>query len=228
MLTKKKSVGPYGLTKKHIRQYKHIVKPVMPSAYRTAKLAYEAYKMGTHLKSVLNVETKQIEDVTLQSPTNSGYLSTLNAIAQGDTDTTRDGDSIKIMRIKISGFASINLASTDPQFLRIMVIWDSNNTITSASNVLGSAGNSYVVNQNKNWDYRFKYSVLYDRRVALCPNGASGVIFPSTNIEIKKHTNYLNGTTGIQNGALKIVLFSNVATDAPAVVLLTQIQYVDN
>lgn len=229
MVYRKKSSG---MTKYRSKRTRALKKPPQSQAYTYMNYAYQGYKTAKYLKSLLNVETKRIEDIQQGTVSSTGVVVTANAIAQGVADTDRVGDSIKISRIKLSGQATIHPSSTSPNFVRIIVIWDYDNTITVPSMVLASTTNPYVTSQNYNWDYRTKYLVLYDKRFVLNPASSnSGVIFPEVDLEVNRRTQYAAGSITILKGALKQILISSQPIgpgNLPDVKFLTEVQYIDN
>ena len=84
--------------------------------------AYQLWKDVKWLKSVINVEQKFHDRSSVLSATETMNNILINGIAQGDTQTTRDGASIKVMRGIVSGYVEYNPLGNSAQTVRVVVV----------------------------------------------------------------------------------------------------------
>lgn len=214
------------------RRRRPIRRPVYrkPMRYRVADMAYSGYKLAVKLARYVNAEEK-FHDATLTGSTvdyTTGVVSTLNAISQGDTDETRDGDSVKITRITGSIQCSGNAAANT--IVRYWIVWDPMNTITTLAN-FWDTGSATAVLGNKDHDHRFQTRVLFDSKPrALVVANDSYVRIRPINLKIFKHTQFEAGTTTINSGAIKLFAISDQAnaSNEPTLRAQLRVHYIDN
>lgn len=190
-----------------------------------ASYGMQAYKLATKLASLVNVEEKIFSN---NYSFNVGYDGNdyyqLNAIPQGDTDVTRDGDSCKIQRVSINGHIGIN-GSASQTVVRILLFWDDDANLTAA-NFWTNLSTAYAVDSHKNHDYRFKSKMLIDKKFSLTTN--DGVAMIDMNAMIGRHTQFNAGTTTINSGSLRLLVLSDQAINEPAINLVTTVYFTDN
>lgn len=199
-----------------------------PARYRVADAAYNGYKLARRLARMVNVEYKLARTDLTQSITYAGAFSTLNAPALGDSDTTRDGDSIRCQNLTIRGRYEIGAAATITQ-IRMIVFWDQSVKAGAVSDILASSYLSTVnaPNAPKAYDKRFQTKFLLDKTIVLDTSKAKSVPFKYV-IPINKHTQFNAGTTTQNSGRLAILFVSNEATQYPSVIGVAQLSYTDN
>lgn len=198
-----------------------------PMRYKVADAAYSALKMAKRLKDAVNIEYKH-HDVTITTTDvdYNGDVITLNNPAQGDSDNSRDGDSMKCQNLVLRYFVS----HTAKCFVRVIVYWDQQNTVSAASSLLDAAqvGTVQAPIAYKDYDNRFKSKILHDRTFNIDP-ASKGQFFVDTVIKIDRHTQFEAGSTTINTGALKILLVSNLApTNNVYLEGLARLTYTDN
>lgn len=104
-----------------------------------------------------------------------GRVDVKTAIPQGDTDVTRDGDSVQLEEIEFR--YNVQLADTTNTFRVIIFQWHPNST-PAVANVLLSVGSVNGVNSAFTVDYEQQFKILYDRVHYL-----NSVAVPQTGIE---------------------------------------------
>jgi len=98
------------------------------ATHTMAKIAYKGYKL---LKNMVNAEKHYIDtSITNATPGTAGSVYGLVSCSQGDTDVTRNGDSIKLDRITLKGSININSASAY-DYVRIALVCDKENQGTA-------------------------------------------------------------------------------------------------
>lgn len=197
-----------------------------PAIVKVARTAYNGYRLARKLANAVNIEYKFSDTTANASPDQSGILYTLNDMAQGDSDSTRDGDSVKIQNLVIRGSMNKGASATN-SWCRMLIFWDKDNLVTAATDILENyMGSATAPFAPKNHDRRFQTRVLYDKVFSLdASNSARN--FEQV-IKIDQHTNYNEGTTTIYRGALKLLFISNESVNYPFVQYIARISYTDN
>lgn len=102
---KKRAVLPYGKIGKY------------------AGYALSAYRMAKYLKSVINVEYKYKDTVAgVTNITQTPAITLLSLINQGDTSTSRDGDSVKLVKMDLTVTLDKNVGSTAVNHIKVALI----------------------------------------------------------------------------------------------------------
>lgn len=191
-----------------------------------ADIARKSYKLAKELAGELNVEYKVMQGITLtllpdDAGATSGSSTVVNSCAQGVTDTSRTGDSIKISNFWIAGQVLLNTASpaaNDIHFVRCIVFWQKANDIKT--NVFPSStaaidglldflykGTSVANLAPKDYDSDASSEILWDKTFQI-DNTQFGHHFKKL-IRINRHTQFENDSTGINTGVLRVVWLSN-------------------
>ncbi len=144
------------------------------STLRRAKNTGPARKRKTFAKKVkdqiLMMSEKKYHNAS-QSPTQEDYawgVANLSSVAQGDGDTTRDGDVIRGRYLDIRyGW----IVSDATNFTRLVILrWKSNTTITAAQ-VFTQDSHANTVMSEYHHDNRKLFDILHDRTYALSTAG---------------------------------------------------------
>lgn len=187
-----------------------------------ARAGYQLYKDVKKLKQLVNVEIKKVNNLTLATPGYVGQIVQLNTIAQGDTDTTRDGDSLKLQKLKFSCLIS----NTRVASARVVIFWDQQNVVANPLDLLDNVGTADGPLSYKNYDKRFQSKILMDRRVILHPNSQARLI--EGNLPIHRHTQFEAGTTTINTGALKVLFLGDAAAAQSTFRWISRLSFTDN
>lgn len=203
-------------------------------------IAHQAYNMARVVASIVNSE-KKYHDVSFTiNPDVTTQLQSLTQIPQGNTDITRNGDSvaIKSLTFKCQYFSD---PAVTAEAVRIMLIRDydnANGTAPTGAQILESATN-IISFRNKDFPKRFK--VLMDKVITTNTNIKTRFIdkYKKFNMMKDKKGNPtvsqkvtftgLNATD-IARGHLYIVVLGNTATGATASQLNfnSRIRFYDN
>ena len=188
--------------------------------------AYSALKIAKRLKDMVNTEYKFFDTQATTNVDYTGSLNILNSMAQGQTDVTRIGDSIKVQNLVVRGAIASSAVATSS--LRMMIIWDPQNKTTTTADVLEYVGSVYAPFSPKDYDKRFQTKVLYDRVHSLVPTAESALTHFDYVIPINQHTQFEGASTTINSGALKMLIISSSIANLPVVVFQARISYTDN
>ncbi len=169
----------------------------------------------------------------------------LSDITQGDTDSTRDGDSCKLTSLSINGRITNPDASTGAGYRMIVFQWLGQD-VPTAVEVLGVSGAAYDadswVQEHYNHDHRRQFRILYDKLGQLGPqtpttNGMSFQKLFRIRINLgklavkKKAKNYITFQAGgtVGTGKLYLIAISDllVAEDNPVIVAEAKLNFMD-
>lgn len=191
-----------------------------------AGYAYTALKIAKGLKKLVNVEMKHYDkNSTGQNMTDAGTIYTVNDVSQGDTDLTRDGDSLKNQSVQIK--IQCNANSNQQNNGRVIVFWDKENKTSATTDLLETADPFSF----KAYDTRFQTKVLWDKRIVFSSTAVeNGQIHTfDINLPLGAHTQFEAGTTTINTGALKILFLSDQnATNYPTYSVYSRLLFTDN
>jgi len=194
--------------------------------------AYSALKMVRRLKDMVNTEYK-INDVSNSafSYDYNGTLVTLNAPTQGLADTQRIGDSIKCQNLVIRGSCVNSGSASSLTFHRIIILWDPQNKVSTAADVLAQTGSSIAPFSPKDQDKRFQTRILSDKMYQTSTLSSGNKFSQEFEyiIPINQHTQFSAGSTTINTGALKMLAICNlVSTGLPNMYYFARLSYTDN
>jgi len=204
------------------------VKHIAKGSMSVAKMAAKAYVTSLALKKATNIEHKYHEVSFNNQYDWSGSIVALNSVAQGTTDSTREGDSIKMQDLQIK-FYMFGVAATGPCQFRVIIIFDDMNKVSAASDVLETVGSALAPNSFKDWDKRFQTNVLYDQNY-IFDQVSYATRQLDINIPIGKHAQFEASTTTINTGRLIALLISDqsASINAPVVKGYSRLVFTDN
>lgn len=193
---------------------------------RKAKTSYSMAKKALYISKKLSrgVEKKHYDfdfNGFILATTNSLAPIPLNsAISQGTGDSQRVGDKIQMlgMRFKISLFW--NDSDQDASLIRLIVIYDKEDSISTLQDILSHVNTNNVVNSAYYVDNRHRFNLLYDKVFAM-NIGNQRIRQVDLSRKLNKPTNFTGGTNTIDRGSLK--LFA-VSTANPAELNPPQLQ----
>ena len=192
------------------------------------KIYSDLYWMKNKL-SKLNVEVKYFDaslSGTMSQITAAGNFNHLTAIAQGDGQSTRDGNSIKCIGFDMR-FELQQHSTPTSQIVRVVIIRQGyNDAYTPLCSDIFSDGTQIKSFRNVNESRGYK--VLYDRSFMLDTLQKDG-IFVKKHIPMSHHIKW-DGTAGADTtfGHLWSFVVTDEATNRASVDLITRLRYVDN
>ena len=160
---------------------------------------------------------------------NTGSFVVLNALSQGDSATTRTGNSIVQRNLEMRLNVRWATASAVPTAtLRVMLIWDrqANGSLPNASNVLQFVDYLSPINDS----YRKRFKVIYDKNLSVQSTGPSIV----QTKKLKKLSNTVTRYSGnggtiadITTNSLFMFMISSEAVNGPLVNYAFRMRYTD-
>jgi hypothetical protein len=201
----------------------------LAGAGRLASRALAVFKGAGSL--LLNAEFKHIDTTVASAVSTTPVITVLSALAQGDTNITRDGNSIKCTGFDFRYLYSVN-ASATASLARVVVFLDTRN-IGAAPTVTDVFASSTIALPNVDAQPN-RFVLLYDRTHSLVLAGDSRqeVTHPITLGALKGvHFTY-NGNAGtvadLRGAALFVYVLSNEATNTPSLDFQCRLWFVDN
>ena len=138
-------------------------------------MAYSAYKTGQWLKSVINPELKFLDTSYAASMATAGTVQALNLMGQGDTVSTRDGNSIKLQ--SITARLTFNIAAAgSSQTVRCLFFYDTQNqgAAPAVTDVLVAADPDSLMNLTS---YPGRFKIIRDYYKSVNPAGQASLNF---------------------------------------------------
>lgn len=198
----------------------------LPNARATAKLASSNRARIQYVKKLLNVEFKNFELDNSQTMTAGGTITHLTGINQGDTATSRDGNSARlrsmIFRFTITKDAADTSESTVCR--RIIFKMGHHADTPTVTEILDSAS----VNSMFNLDNTERFTILSDSTFRL----ADGIMQVHQGKKRFKFNHKIKWTgslgTNVQYGQIYMLTISNESTYPPTHSMLGRVRFVDN
>jgi len=191
--------------------------------------ANKALKLARRIADAVNIEYKEFyEDRSSTVAVWSGIYDTLNAIPQGDGNAERVGDSLKVQNLTLRGTIRIPTNATIGENVRVMVVWDKQNTLSAGSDLLQDTANEFTSFSTKNLNTKYQNQVLYDQVFRMIPNTEMSMQTIDIFIPVNQHTNYQPGAIFITDGALKIFVFNDISGGACSYLYKALVTYTDN
>jgi len=207
--------------------------PFWKKKYSVEDIARASYQGVQQLRRLVNVEEKFQDIYVSNSPNNSTYTNTfvshLSAIAQGDTVSSREGNSVKPLKLQIKGHVVMNASATYTT-VRLIVVKDMRqeaDVIPATSTIINTAS-GFVVNNPYNRDSddaRFKH--LADVRLITSTDNPLALF--EIDVPLRGHIRW-NGTLGsdIEANGHYLCAVSDQNTNLPTVTWSSRLTYVDN
>lgn len=208
-----------------------------------ASIAKTALSTAMFVKSLINVEHKNV-DITLSNSAAIGTtwnIACMTFMAQGDTDATRNGNSILAKSLNIKILLNAAAASTAGAECRFIIVRDkvSAGALPAVADLF-DGGNSTVARYNPdNAGSRFEF--LADKTMAIGCTGtntagggdpAISPTFKQTSLFRRLHGHCkFDGTTGaIGDTTTGHIFFCWIATSAtnPVALITSRFTYIDN
>lgn len=180
-------------------------------------------------KRMFNTENKYLDNSASVSVSSTSSLMLLNGMAQGNSASTRLGDTVKFNFVQWNIVVTINAAATASQ-LRIFLVRDEQpNGATFGYTSYAATNNSVTTLTNFQQETRF-YTFV-DELIAVDSAGPQTLCFRGSK-NLGFHTNYGLGNAGtvadISKNSLILVAISNEATNTVTFKYDFRLLFVDN
>lgn len=222
---------PYG-RRSVFRKGKRVVKrrrrPAPINSWKAAAhLAKKAWSGIKYLKGLVNVEKHKFDTAFSIPFTNTGTVSGISSIPQGDAEGTRSGNSILAKYAYLSFNCTRNAASTTvSDLIRMVVLVDSeqaSDTSPTFTQIFESATPLALLNKL----FVGRFTILYDKTFNLTANTPYARI--NQMIPLNFHIRY-NGASSVdyEKNGVYLVTIADSASNLPALVGTTRLAYYDN
>lgn len=208
---------------------------------RVASMARDAYTLTKEIMGELNVEQKVLHQQGSPTALWDGVAGTqlLNDMAQGVTDSTRTGDSVKYtnMSLRFCMYSNATVAAV-PVMSRIVVWWQQGADLCSNLFPTSVGATDGVLDWNckntieavlatKDFDASRDVEILFDHSEVVIPQQKS--VVHHRLLRLNKHSQFENNTSNIATGFLRIGFVTNSSVAHQALcVYNTDLYFVDN
>ncbi len=194
--------------------------------------AKKALRLARTVKSMLNVEYN-IKDtvVTATAISIAPVITQLTNMVQGDGNTTRDGNQIKVTHVQLKYFFTINASATNT-CCRIILVHDrqTNAAVFTGAQLLKDVSVNDNVNSPFQEDHRRRFKILYDRVHDLSDNGnqiGRGRKYLKLQILVRYSANA--GNIGdLPESSLALVTMATESTNTPLLNAFVRLLFIDN
>lgn len=193
----------------------------------TADFARQGYYLAKRLKRLINVEVKfhDVDQTAGVTTASTGIVHDLTVIAQGDTQLTRNGSSLKPLHFSLKG--TINQNSTQPTASVRCILFRGkleNGTTPTVTTYLESASIYAQINH----DNKFQHNTLMDKTFVLTNVGSNRRVPFNIEQKLFGHVNYDDATTTIEAGGLYLLLITDNTSLTPVVTYYSRMTFTDN
>lgn len=199
---------------------------------RYASYALSAYKMAKYLKSVINVEYKYKDTVASSANiTTTPAISLLNLVNQGDTSSSRDGDSIKMVSLDLNVNLLKNVGSTAVNQIKVCLIKkDPTNGVAPSNTDIWDTTTGSMAMVKRNLAYTDSIKVIKKWDVILAPGVKEGINL-KCNLKLNQHVKY-KGTAqtvaDIMTASYWLYIVTDQASTFPTYAYTCRIRFIDN
>lgn len=188
--------------------------------------ADEALAIGKRVLGMLNVESKALKFATTNVSVDYSGLSysPLASITQGDTDSMRDGDSLKVKGFR--GKLQFTRGGTD-SIVSFCFTQEGPTFISATQQVYEGAGTVNAPISQPMWDSRFGFRRLKTQTRALTQNDPFWII--DFDHHFDHDVQFYNNSTTVYEGKVSLFLISNYTGGGPPTISFdSEIYWVDN
>lgn len=191
-------------------------------------LAQKALRGVRYLKGLVNAEKYHLDTVVSAAISTTPSITHLTAVANGDGDGARTGNSILLRGLSFSMTWNMNASATNT-WIRMVLVQDTQqigDTAPAFTDVFDSGSSNIINLLNKNTLGRFK--IIRDKVISFSSNSKTDYQKKGF-IKFYNHVRY-NGTASsdIQKMGLYLMFVSSEATNTPTVSSFWRIFYYDN
>lgn len=196
--------------------------------YSTIDVALKALNGVNQIRKLINVERKYHDQTATTAISTTAQVVHLSGIAQGDTVTDRDGNSIKPQYMKVN-FVCHASSAAGQSLGRILIVRDKQQEEDAApliTDVLDSAS----LTSQLHYSHKQRFNILYDFGFATNNSGGDPTTFyKSFTLPMTGHIRY-NGTasTDIQKSGLYLMYFGNQGTNTSSMDFKSRLVFTDN
>lgn len=201
-----------------------------------ASMASKALSVANSVRKLINVEYKAFDDgENYATQTTTATVTALSQIPQGDTSITRDGYSVKVLKLSLRYAAYCDPdaggASQGPTLFRFMLIQALSDVAPTANLILN--GGTDVLSY-RNIDGTAQFRVLHDKIMYLSESDSEQKFvelnFKGENLPCEHITWDQTDTAGtnFRKGGLYVLTISDTVANPPIFQWRSRIRFTDN
>lgn len=195
-------------------------------------LASKALSVASKVARLVNAEYKFTTSTLSATSTYGGTITNLTTIAQGATEQTRNGTSIKLLNFKLRGTLQPNPSGSLVQTFRIILFRGKteNGSSFSTSDILQNTGSAFVTESFKNWDEMTRTKILFDKKYTITfdGDGSSTVRDIRINKKLFGHVKYSSGSSTVESGGLYLLILGDAAVNGANYAMTYRLTFTDN
>lgn len=180
--------------------------------------------------ALLNVEVKRFDTRTAGTVTLNSAMTTgigLSAVAQGDTDITRDGNSLKCTGLSMKLHIHPNPTTPAIQTLRLIVVKRKMAGNADIDDILEDVTTD--IHSWRNIDKTRVNEVILDKTISYSPTVNNSELNYKFHNKLMHHVKFDNNTaTSDQYGGLYAYIMTDEATYPASFTFMSRLRYVDN
>lgn len=185
------------------------------------------------IRKLINVEEKVIQTDNASATFNTtGTVYSLSTVVQGTDYDERVGNSIKLQEIEVNARVFMNTTSGNTVY-RVILFRDLDGYGTapiSADLLENGVASTTAPLAFKNFNKRKRFSILFDERGTLSPQGERGV-YISIRMSHDGHILYLGSTAAAGSngkGSLYLLAISDETTNLPSIAFQSRVTFTDD
>lgn len=187
-------------------------------------------KEVSQLRNLLNTEFKYNDTSgTISNQNTVANFILLNGITQGDTASTRTGNTIRVKSVEINSQFILNAGLSSSVVRQLLVIpLKTDGIVPNYADIIQSGGTNTIA--PRNLLLRSNFLILKDEKIDLVAGHNSVVTHKCyRKVDIKTVYDVANTLiSGISNHPIYVIYISNQATLGPAINYYHRIRYLDN
>lgn len=218
-----------GSMRKSYKRYARKGKRFMDKKYSGWDMAKKALDGVWYLKGLVNAERKFHDIDTNFTTSSAGTLTRLTNVAQGDTQSTRTGNSLFIRTLYTRGRIAMNTAVAEATVRLILLIDKSETTAAPAvGDILQTIGTGSAPFSSLEITNMGRFKILKSKMFTLNNTGANSLPYKFF-IRLRHHTRY-NGplSTDFGRGQIYLLAISDQGVSLPSVSIYNRASYYDN
>lgn len=212
--------------RKQFRRRRAAPKVKVPKEITWGQFATKAWSGVQQIRKLINVEKHTVDTTVGAAIDNAGAVTHLTAVANGDTNSTRTGNSILAHNLEVN-LSILKHASSVGGIVRIIIFVDKQQ-VADSSPTVATVLNSVDVLSHLHIDIQSRFRILHDELISL----------DAAHVNVnRRFDNSLTGTHIIYNGTassdiqrngVHLLLLSNEPTNTPTVNIITRFHFFDN
>lgn len=193
--------------------------------------AKKALSYSKYLRTLLNVEYKYFDtSKPIAEVLNTGVITPLTHIPQGDTVSTRDGDSVRAKMLSIKGNMLGSSGGLALQPITIIVFQWFDSSAPAVGDILGPGAPNPISPLNRTRTDKFKVLMRKQWVLSNMPANPDNIKQYSQAIKLNTHVKWnATGAANVESGHFYVLEISDATTTVcPQTRFIARVSYIDN